>query len=183
MLGGYPRMTHAGLGSVSPETPAEGDTTIRGDYSEGAWITANTRGYYGHELTYLMTRFDVRSVLRNTVNGSTVVTTAEDRVAVRQLSYNFLVYFMPRGERWRPFVTGGVQANEYHAPNIPGWTSGYTRHYGANWGGGIKFALLPHTLLRFDFRDYMGGKPYKLNLQSGGFIHQLEGTVGFGITF
>jgi hypothetical protein len=176
-------MTHGGLGSVSPETPSEGDTTIHGDYSTGAWATVNTKGYYGHEFTYLMTRFTVDSVLRNTVNGAEVVTTAQDRVAVRQLSYNFLVYFMPREAKWRPYVTGGAQANEYQEPNIPGWTSGYTRHYGMNWGGGIKFALIRHTVLRFDFRDYIGGKPYKLNLQSGGFIHQLEGTVGFGFAF
>lgn len=183
VLGGYARMNAKDLGSVSAESPKESDTSIQADHAEGIWLTANTRGYYGHELTYLQTRFNVDSVLRTVVNNSTVTTTARDRTAVRQLSYNFLIYFMPRGERWRPFVTGGLQANQYHQPNIEGWPSGYVRHYGANWGGGIKFHLLPHTVLRLDARDYYGGKPYKLNLQTGGSIHELTATAGFGFTF
>jgi hypothetical protein len=183
ILGGYARMTHMGLGSVSPENGSEGDTRIKADYTEGVWITANTRGYYGQEISYLMTRFGVHSTVRNTVDTVTTTSILEDRTAVRQLNYNFLIYFMPRGERWRPFVTGGAQAYEYHAPDIANWTSGSARHYGANWGGGVKLALFPHALMRFDFRDYIGGKPYKLNLQTGGWIHQLEGTVGLGFTF
>lgn len=183
ILGGYARMTHGGLGSVSPENPAEGDTRIKADYSEGAWITANTKGYYGHEISYLMTRFTAQSTVHNTVDTVTTTSILEDRTAVRQLNYNFLIYFMPKGERWRPFITGGAQAYGYHAPNIVNWPSGSVRHYGANWGGGVKIALFPHSLMRFDFRDYLGGKPYKLNTQTGGSIHQFEGTVGFGFTF
>lgn len=183
ILGGYDRMTHGGLGSVSPENASVGDTRIKADYSEGAWITVNTKGYYGHEFSYLMTRFMVKSTVRNTVDTVTTTSILEDRTAMRQLNYNFLMYFMPRGERWRPFMTVGAQAYDYHAPNIANWPSGSVRHYGANWGGGLKLALFPHTLMRFDFRDYIGGKPYKLSQQISGPMHQFEGTVGFGFTF
>jgi hypothetical protein len=129
----------------------------------------------------------LQTILRNTVEGHTVTTTAEDRVAVHMAAYNFLIYFMPRGERWRPFVTGGIQAYDYQSPNIANWPPGKTKQYGGNWGGGLKLALFPHALVRLDFRDYIGGKPYDLTFedpnQSGGIVHQLEGTVGFGITF
>jgi hypothetical protein len=187
VLGGYPRMTHAPLGSISPESPQDGDTTLKGDYSQGAWFTINTKGYYGHELTYLLSRATLRTTVRTDVNGTTVVTTQEDRIAVHMAAYNFLIYFMPRGERWRPYVTGGLQAYEYQKPHIPDWPSGHTRHYGFNYGGGIKLVPFKHTVVRFDFRDYLGGKPYQLTFanegNSGGLVHQLEGTVGFGISF
>lgn len=180
-------MTRAALGSASLESPEDFDTRLKGDYSQGAWIAANTKGYYGHELSYLLSRVSLKSTLRNTVDGHTVTTVAEDRIAVHMAAYNFLVYFMPRGERWRPFVTGGLQAYEYQGPKIPNWPSGKRRHYGANWGGGIKLALFPHALMRFDLRDYIGGRPYNLtfanDVSKGSFVHQIEGTVGFGITF
>jgi uncharacterized ubiquitin-like protein YukD len=44
------------------------------------------------------------------------------------------------------------------------------------------------VLLRVDFRDYIGGKPYDLRFAddsrfTGGLLQTLEGTVGFSIAF
>ncbi len=183
LFGGFPRVSHGGLGSVSVVGGLDTDTTIHGSYSVGAWITYDTNGYYGHEISFMDSPIDVTAILRATVNGVTESETVKDRVWLPQINYNFLVYFMPKGERWRPFVTGGIQANQYPEPNIPNWTSGHTKHYGLNWGGGVKLKLFPHALARLDLRDYIGGKPYDLPLFPGGLMHQLEATLGVGVTF
>jgi hypothetical protein len=174
-------MSNSGLGSVSAVAPAATDTTVKGSYSQGAWFTYDQKGYYGHEITYLTTRFSVSTILRQA--GVTATTTAEDRRAVDMAAYNFLIYFMPRGERWRPYMTGGAQAYDYQRPYIDNWPSGYTKHFGMNFGGGIKLQLFPHALARLDVHDYIGGKPWKMDTQTGGFLHQLEATAGFGINF
>jgi len=96
---------------------------------------------------------------------------------------------MPRGERWRPFVTGGAQAYRWGAPHFSAWPGGGSKNYGLNFGGGLKIKLLPHTLARLDFRDYIGGRPYvgQLSLAAGslggGHTRLLEASAGFGVTF
>jgi len=185
LFGGYPRMTTGGLGSASLLLPTYTDTTMRGDYTAGAWITYDTNGYYGQEISFMESAVNIRALLRFTPSSGTgtITGTVESRVWVPQLNYNFLIYFMPKGERWRPFVTGGAQANDFHEPNIPNWTTGHTRHYGLNWGLGVKLKLFPHALARLDLRDYIGGKPYDLPDFPSGFMHQFEATVGVGTTF
>jgi hypothetical protein len=183
LFGGLDRVSHAPLGSASATAPEPGDTSLHSTYSEGVWLTYNTNGYYGHEISFMDSPVTVSAILRATINGVTVAETAQDRVWVPQINYNFLIYFMPKGERFRPFVTGGAQAEQYHEPNILNWTSGHTRHYGLNWGGGVKIKLFPHALARIDLRDYVGGKPYSLPLFPGGVLHTYEATAGIGVTF
>ncbi len=187
VFGGYPRMNKVKLGSISPESPADDDTRLKGQYSQGAWLGLNTRGYYGHEFNYMITRATLRTTVRTLADDVTTVTTPEDRIVIHQAGYNFLIYFMPNGSHWRPYVTGGLQATQYQGPKIADWPSGSRRHYGANYGFGIKLIPFAHALLRLDIRDYIGGKPYDLSFvdstRSGGKIHQYEGAVGFAITF
>jgi len=49
---GWVRMSKDALGSVSPSNPQDKDTTFHNGHSYGARLTLNTKGYYGHELTY-----------------------------------------------------------------------------------------------------------------------------------
>jgi hypothetical protein len=185
--GGYPRLTHAILGSMSPEQPADHDTTVKGRYSEGASVTRNVKGYYGFELGYTQSRATATTILRNTVNSALVTTTAEAPFKIHMLNFNFLAYWMPRGSRWRPYFTGGSQGYQYSLPHIPNWPFGEIRKWGFNYGAGIKLIPLKHTMVRIDLRDYIGGKPWALTISSagktGGVAHQIEGTVGFSITF
>ncbi len=186
--GGYPRWGKAPLGSLSPELAEDHDTQFKGDYGYGASLTVNTKGYYGVELGYLRDIQRITTVTRVTSGTTVFATNYEDRMAVHIGYLNGMVYFMPKGERWRPYVSGGLQAYQYGKPHLPLFGNvGSLRHYGANAGGGLKLRLFSHALLRWDLRDYIGGKPYKLNFahvsSEGGRIHLIEGTVGFAFTF
>jgi hypothetical protein len=187
VFGGYARVSRTGIGSPSIEQPDNNDTTLKADYSQGIRFTRNTRGYYGHEIGYMQTRVRIQTIFRNTIDSNLVTTNVQDRVDNRMVFYNFLLYFMPNGSHWRPFVTAGAQVYLYQAPNIGNWPDGGLRRYGGNWGGGLKLIPVKHLLIRFDARDYIGGVPYNLTFPNGlsapGFIHQLEGSAGFSITF
>jgi hypothetical protein len=184
VLGGYPLISGAPLGSISQEKPKDTDTKLKGRYSYGTRLTWNTKGYYGNEIGFTFNRATFRTTLRD---ADGVETVRQDQIMVHHLFYNFLIYFMPAGERWRPFMTGGLQVQQYAAPRIPEWTLGHSRNYGGNYGGGLKLKLFKHALVRFDFRDYLGGKPYDLTFadqtKGGGIFRQWEGSVGLAITF
>ncbi len=174
------------LGSISETDAKDNDTSLKYDYGYGVRLTINTPGYYGHEVGYL--RNYAKLTTRTTTGASPdTPVVLQDRITVHQAFYNFLMYFMPKNERWRPFMTGGLQMYEYGIPNLAEWTKGKSRNYGVNYGLGLKLMPAKHVLIRFDFRDYAGGKPYGLNFKtpekSGGLIHQVETTMGIGIGF
>jgi hypothetical protein len=189
---GYNRMSREPLGSLSSDNPTDDDVEFRDGKGAGVRFTWNTKGYYGHEFGYVRNRPELTWRLPNQVAGDRERT----RVNVDQLFYNFMIYFMPAGEKWRPFITGGLQGFQYGVPGAPEWSNySKSRNYGANYGGGIKLMPFHHFIIRFDFRHYMGGKPYDLKFKSttsrigtpqnnqGGIIHQLEGSAGIAIAF
>ncbi len=183
--GGLARMSKAPLGSVSADDPIDDDTVLRNGYSYGVRLTYNPYVYYGHEVGYRYTRAGLRTRIPD-ANG--VRTTFEDKVAVHQAFYNFLIYFMPKGERWRPFITGGAQAYNFGKPHhIAGWTGEAGRNYGVNYGAGLKLKLFNHALVRIDLRDYITTKPYNLTpkdpMSFSGWERHQEASVGIGIGF
>jgi hypothetical protein len=186
VLAGYPRISGAPLGTINSENGKDDDSKLKGNYSYGATLTINTPGYYGHELGYIRNRATFQTKLRTGTDGSTV-TLEQDKIVIQQAFYNFLIYFMPKGERFRPFMTGGLQMYQYGEPHVSGWPGGGARSYGANYGGGLKIKLFKHALVRFDFRDCIGGKPYDLTFEdpmySGGWFRQLEASFGIAIGF
>jgi len=193
LFGGYPQWGDALLGSINMEDPKDTDSKLKGVYTTGARLTINTRGYYGHEFEYVQQRARFQTEYRTTIDDVPVTKMLEDRVTVRQASYNFLMYCMHNGEFWRPYITAGLQMYNFGAPRFEEWPGGGSRNYGVNWGGGLKLKF-GRALLRFDFRDYIGGKPYHLKFEerlenfstkdnSGGSIHNRQLTVGLGITF
>jgi hypothetical protein len=194
VIGGYPKWGKTLIGSINADDPKDDDSKLKGEYAYGARFTINTRGYYGHEFEYMYQRAKFQTQYRGTVDDVAVTKQLEDKVSIQQASYNFLIYFMPNGEFWRPYVTGGLQAYKYGAPRFAEWPGGGSRNYGVNWGGGIKLKF-GRALVRFDVRDYIGGKPYHLNFEqpsttdlqakdnSSGSIHLREATVGIGFTF
>jgi hypothetical protein len=184
VLSGWARMSKRPLGSISADDPKGSDTRFKDGYSFGARLTFNTRGYYGHELGYVYTRAGIQSDIPD-ANGNR--TRYESKVAIQRASYNFLIYFMPRGERWRPFITGGLHAQKYGRPGIPDWPAIHTRNFGANYGAGIKLKLLDHAFLRLDVRDYITGRPYDLYFEGAararGRTRQQEASLGIVIGF
>lgn len=81
------------------------------------------------------------------------------------LTIQVLFHFKPREHRWRPFLAGGAGAKEYviagpspfpqPIPDIASLTTNDVWKVVFTAGGGIKYRLLPHMLLRAEFRDYI----------------------------
>lgn len=188
----YNYMLNAPLGSLSSQPLDDHDVEFGSD-AKGAGLrfTWNTKGYYGHEFGYIQNRPTLYWRLPGQISGDR----ESERINVDQFFYNFMIYFMPAGEKWRPFITGGGQMFRYGVPNTTEWSS-YApyKNYGGNYGGGIKLMPFNHFVVRFDFRHYLGGKPYDLKFrqstvggvpstQQGGMIQQFEGSVGIAIAF
>ncbi len=184
VLRGWARMSKAPLGSSSPESANDSDTTFRNGYTNGLRLTLNPHRYYGYELGYFQTRVTLQTRIQAT--SDVPKQTYDSKVTLHQAFFDFLVYWMPKNERWRPYFAGGAQAQQSSNPHgIPGWTGVSTRNYGVNYGGGIKIKLFNHALVRADLRQYLTGKPYGLNFPDstfgGGRVRQEE--ASFGIAF
>lgn len=181
-FGGLMRMSKAPLGSLNSNDPVDTDTSFRNGFTYGLRFTYNMRGYYGHEFGYAYARATVRTRVYDSAGAATP---AEGRAVIHQASYNFLIYFMPKDEWWRPYITGGGEAHRYGNPRIAGWTGVPGVNYGANYGGGIKLKLMKHVLVRLDARDQITGKPYKLSFgpQTNPFtvFRQMEASAGVSI--
>lgn len=186
-FGGYPRISKSPLGSTSPESKQDTDTTLTAHQVFGGRVTYNSPGYYGHELSYWRSTGTLTTIRRVTASRVLTTTAYRDKVKLQNAGYNFLIYFMPSGEKWRPFITGGIHAQQYDEPNFNFWDRGRSRNYGANYGAGIKLIPVKHVLFRLDFRHYLGGKPYDLEFaefgKTGGLLGTMVGSAGFSITF
>ena len=180
----WARMSKKPLGSNNAESPIDNETAFRNGSSYGVRLTLNTPGYYGHELGFMYTTAGLRTV---TYASDGTKTSVETKVRIEEAFYNFLIYMMPKGERWRPYITGGLQAHQTANPKIENWTGTRNRNYGFNYGGGIKFKLAKHLLFRLDLRDYFTGKPYNLTMadvtNEGGLIRQQEASFGLALGF
>lgn len=179
------KISSAKLGSVDQSGGKDDDSRLKGGEGAGIRLTYNTKGYYGHEGGLVYSRALFRT--RTQPEGAAARGTYEDKVAVKQYFYNFLMYMMPNGERWRPYITVGGQMVQYGEPSVPNWPGGGDRTYGANYGGGIKLRIFKGLLFRIDARDYIHGKPYDLSYEditrSGGLFRQQEYSAGFVIGF
>jgi opacity protein-like surface antigen len=81
------------------------------------------------------------------------------------LTCGLLFHFKPREHRWRPFLAGGTGAKEYiiagpepfpqPIPQIASLTTNDVWKVVFSVGGGVKYRLRPHLLLRAEFRDYL----------------------------
>ena len=81
------------------------------------------------------------------------------------LTLDLLFHFKTREHRWRPFLAGGAGAKDYviagpepfpqPIPQIASLIANDVWKVVFSVGGGVKFALRPHLLLRAEFRDYL----------------------------
>lgn len=81
------------------------------------------------------------------------------------LTYNLLFHFKKRDHRLRPFLEGGVGAKAYiiagpepfpqPIPQVASLTTNDVWKVVFSAGGGVTYRLVPHMLLRAEFRDYL----------------------------
>jgi hypothetical protein len=81
------------------------------------------------------------------------------------VTYDTLFHFKPRGSRWRPFLAAGAGAKAYliagpapfpqPIPNIATLNNTDQWKFVVSLGGGVKYQVQTHVLLRLDFRDYI----------------------------
>lgn len=81
------------------------------------------------------------------------------------LTVGLLFHFKPRESRWRPFLAGSTGAKQYviagpapypqPIPQIASLTTNDVWKTVFVVGGGIQYRLIPHMLLRAEFRDYL----------------------------
>lgn len=81
------------------------------------------------------------------------------------LTVGLLFHFRPRESRWRPFLAGSTGAKEYviagpepfpqPIPQIASLTTNDVWKVVFSVGGGIKYRVRSHMLLRAEFRDYL----------------------------
>jgi opacity protein-like surface antigen len=81
------------------------------------------------------------------------------------LTAELLFHFKKREHRWRPFLAGGAGGKEYviagpapfpqPIPQVASLTTNDVWKTVFSVGGGLKFRLIPHMLLRVEFRDYL----------------------------
>jgi len=188
-IGGYLRLSKKPLGSLNQSAPKDDDTKLYPRQpAYGVAVTLNTKGYYGVEAGALRSRARIDSKI-DPGDGNPVLETGT--VNQTQAFLNGISYFMPRGERFRPYATAGFTAQFWSTPGLPHWSGGSSKNIGFNYGGGLKIRLAKPVLFRLDVRDIWAGAPYSLqyetsgttSLRSPGLYRQLQGTIGIGIMF
>lgn len=166
--GGTSKLTNNGIGSFDV-TGTKDDVQLKGGFRLNFRLALNTRALMGHEVGYAYNRTQL------SVAGS-----ADQGMAIHQGFYNFLVYATKEGSRVRPFATGGVHFSNYVPPGSSVSQGGGTTKFGVNYGAGIKFRLTSLFGIRFDYRQYLTGKPFDLPLVSGK-LRQNEISASFGM--
>jgi hypothetical protein len=114
------------------------------------------------------------------------------------LHYDLLIHIKPREARFRPFFAGGVGGKDYVIagpapspqifPNIATLTTQDQWTLLVTVGGGVKYRVQKHLVLRGDFLDYLTPFPKKLiapaaNNTARGIFQQFTPTFGASYTF
>jgi opacity protein-like surface antigen len=114
------------------------------------------------------------------------------------LTVGLLFHFKKREQRWRPFLAGGAGAKEYviagpepfpqPIPQIASLTANDVWKVVFTVGGGVTFRIIPHMLLRAEFRDYLTTFPRQEIVPAPhntarGIFEQFTPLVGVSYTF
>lgn len=130
---------------------------IRNRFAAGITLADNFSRYVTAEFRYLYQDghpYLQAPGVKSDIQGQSDALTAE-----------LLFHFKTAEHRWRPFLAGGTGAKEYiiagpapfpqPIPQIASLTTNDVWKVAFSVGGGIKYRLIPHMLLRVDFRDYI----------------------------
>src|SRR5260221_1406895 len=114
---GYLRLSKKPLGSLNQTAPKDDDTKLSPRQpAYGVTVTLNTKGYYGIEAGALRSR---ARIVSNIDPGDGKPVLESGTATQTQAFLNGVCYFMPRGERFRPYVTAGVVAGVWYTAKLP----------------------------------------------------------------
>lgn len=133
-------------------------------------MTLNNWRFFGNEFGYAYNRSHLMDQ-----------TTDYGGMAIHQGFYNFLVYATPEGSRVRPFATGGGHFSNFVPPGSSATQGGGSNKFGFNYGAGIKGRITDRFQVRFDYRQFVTGKPFGEFFPVSGKLKQNEISIGFGI--
>lgn len=165
-------MVDGSLGTITAGG-SEDDVELTDGFRLGFRVAFNGDRLIGHEIFYTYNRTQLR------INEPPPVT--EDGMAIHHFGYSMLLYANHEGNRFRPFVAGGIQMANYVPPGSNAFSGGNTK-FGFNYGGGLKIRVVGAWAVRFDFRQYTTPKPFNFPLKSG-WIRQNEVSAGLGFVF
>jgi opacity protein-like surface antigen len=130
---------------------------IRNRFAAGITLGDEFSGYVSAEFRYLYHDghpFLQAPGVKSDIQGQSDALTCE-----------LLFHFKPREHRLRPFLTGGAGAKEYiiagpapfpqPVPQIASLTTNDVWKVAFSVGGGVKYQLRPHVLLRAELLDYL----------------------------
>lgn len=133
------------------------DAGIRNRFAAGIFLTDEFSKYVSAEFDYLY--HDGHPYLQAPGVKTDIQGNSD------ALTLGLLFHFKPRDHRWRPFLEGGAGAKEYiiagpapfpqPIPQIASLTTNDVWKVVFDPGGGIEFRLIPHMVLRAEFRDYI----------------------------
>ncbi len=162
---GASRMNSNNISSIAGQ-----DALVDSDFRLGLRLTLNSFRYFGHEFGYAYN------------HGSLQFAGASYGMPIHQGMYNFLAYATPEGSKIRPYAAGGAHFSTFYPPGASVWQGNGVTKFGYNYGAGVKFRVTETWMTRFDFRDYVTGKP-DFGLGPSGKLHMLEVSAGFGLAF
>jgi hypothetical protein len=146
--------------------------------------------HFSGEIRYVFQDGD--SFLENSVARGTV------QAQSHTFTYDVLVQFRERQKKIRPFVAAGVGGKFYETtgpapliqplPRIAGLTTNNQWTAVFDFGGGVKFRIAEHFVIRADLRDYITTFPNRLfspvaNATTRGIFHQVTPMIGVGVSF
>jgi hypothetical protein len=130
---------------------------IRNRFAAGIFLADDFSKYVSAEFDYLYHDghpFLQAPGVKSDIQGNSNALTGE-----------LLFHFKPRERRWRPFLAGGMGTKEYviagpapfpqPIPQIASLTTNDLWKVVFTAGGGVKIRLIPHMVLRAEFRDYL----------------------------
>jgi opacity protein-like surface antigen len=130
---------------------------IRNRFAAGAVFGQDLYDYVSGEIRYLYQDghpFLSGDGVRSDIQGQS-----------HAVTYDLLFHFRDRSHRFRPFLEGGLGVKDYVIagpapspqafPNIAILTTADQWKFATTVGGGVKYRIQKHVLLRVDFLDYI----------------------------
>jgi hypothetical protein len=156
----------------------------------GALIGNNMYNYVGGEVRWLL-RFGGPQIRSDGIQANTTGYT-------NVITYDLLIHTASRDSKLRPFVAGGAGVKVYTGTSRPDLnqpllglavlTQVTQTQPALSVGGGLKYQLLRHCLIRADFRTYMTPFPDELIRPKAlsvihGWVYDFVPTAGISYTF
>ena len=173
--GGVSQLINPALGSdiITANAAPNSKISLKDGFRLGFRITFNTYKFLGGEFGYAYNRTQIH------FDGPPVT---EAGMAIHQGFGDALLYATPEGFRIRPFAAGGIHFSNFVPPGQSAQYGGGDTKFGVNYGGGIKVKVSTNWLVRFDFRQYETGKPFKLPKATGRLLqNEISAGVGFAL--